>query len=601
MYPHTRFYSPVIAKKASVEPFESPLSSVCNDKVARKACISPGTACSDNVTSSTASVTSFSSMTIESSRSTRKLLRPMPTLCDSPTVSDQVKHAKLMQHLQARGITSPSKSRVGFKSPLSIGLQSPTTSSFTEYSSTDVVHSEQTERKEEYVRKQNRAPLGRRMNSPRTSPGRKRVSRITPFDLTLKRAQIQAKSIQARRGSDSFMHDASSNSISKSRITSRRTTSKHGLKHRIQGIEDKIGNNVALPSLFSVPCLFVEDDESAFTEQCDGLNDMTKDVVHRFQARVRGFLARCRLRLMSRSATKIQAFVRRVICQRKYRINCLSIRLADVHQRRRKSLVLIQLETLKRKEACRYRMIEKAKRKEKQLDELLESRQKVIKYLEDENRKILVQNLKMEVVMHRLLQMNEQTEKSTKVYNENFQTLWKTIEVLSKQEERLQTREDRYRKRIDKQMANMAATRARSMTETKVRKTLEQGLIEVVKHFEEKCGNEDLVKKIVAIGDGECDDDTADGYLTVASSDDEEEGFLLTWCIDDEDSISSDITSLQEADNFEVEELFDEEYVDSVVQLATDEDDQQDEDAASALDDCTCQSSVWIETHSIIM
>jgi peptide methionine sulfoxide reductase MsrA len=262
---------------------------------------------------------------------------------------------------------------------------------------------------------------------------------------------------------------------------------------------------------------------------------------------------------------------------------------------RHKEMLLVELNTLERKEEYRHKIIEKTKRRDKQLGELIDSRNKIVEYLRQENRKIRDQNNKFEAVIFRLGQMNEQVQYSTEVHNANFQIMRKTVKVLTQRSRKLMEKEDRHKKRVDKQVANLAATRARSMHETRIRKTYEAALGNIVDCFENQSKDEGLVDMVVAMSNGECEEYNYQHQK--ASDDEQEEGFLLTWCIDDEASINSDITSVHghrsvigDDDSFE-EEVVDDDCSQEVGIEMTRFDD----------DDGTCQSSVWIETHSILL
>jgi peptide methionine sulfoxide reductase MsrA len=306
------------------------------------------------------------------------------------------------------------------------------------------------------------------------------------------------------------------------------------------------------------------------------------------------FQQRARVR-NQRAATRIQAAVRGMLLRGHARLRVLQARLAYVHRMRHKEMLLVELNTLEQKEEYRHKIIEKTKRRDKQLGELIDSRNKIVEYLRQENRKIRDQNNKFEAVIFRLGQMNEQVQYSTEVHNANFQIMRKTVKVLTQRSRKLMEKEDRHKKRVDKQVANLAATRARSMHETRIRKTYEAALGNIVDCFENQSKDEGLVDMVVAMSNGECEEYNYQHQK--ASDDEQEEGFLLTWCIDDEASINSDITSVHghrsvigDDDSFE-EEVVDDDCSQEVGIEITRFDD----------DDGTCQSSVWIETHSILL
>jgi len=314
------------------------------------------------------------------------------------------------------------------------------------------------------------------------------------------------------------------------------------------------------------------------------------------QAFLRGSLLR-RRKCKLTSSVRIQAIVRGGMERLKFRIALLEHKLITAEAHRKKDMERIQLNKWKDMEACHAAM---AKLQEQTCEAKSADFQKIIDDLKQENAKIQDQNNRTNNMIGLLTQMNEQTEKATETHNLNFNTMWGAVELLTEEENKLTARIDKYKMRIDKQMASLVALGARVKNETRVRKTLEKSLVQIVETFETRSDDKSLVNMIVALSNGEYEEEES---ITIASDEPEkeeediDEGFFLSFCItDDVSDVSSIHNGREEVDALSLEPVpYDEvEYEEEV--LEDDEDVTDDGD-----DEMSCQSSVWDEQQSILL
>ena len=332
----------------------------------------------------------------------------------------------------------------------------------------------------------------------------------------------------------------------------------------------------------------------------------------KIQALVRGYCSRLQP-VRTKAAIVIQAAVRGHLRRLHHRLFVLEGRLEETRSRAHKDLTLVELAMYSGMESYKDRKMRTLEKKNRSIvmsqmmDERLKEMAAVISTLTEENHLIQEQNQKLLSQTAHLVSMNARIEKSTGIHNANFHTIWKASEALNERNKKLEDRCDRYKQRLDKQNASMAALRARKMQESRKKAALESGLQAVLEAMEARCDDVLLVQMLDAMASGDWEEsEEVVEEVSVCSEEAEDEGFMLSFCIQDEDdSILSDLSSLAEDIRLEDDSLPDDMYYEEVDALDEDceyieeeviVEDDEDEVVSASSDG----SSVWMD-RSIIL
>jgi hypothetical protein len=288
------------------------------------------------------------------------------------------------------------------------------------------------------------------------------------------------------------------------------------------------------------------------------------------------------------AATKIQARIRAFASRCHYKIKLLQKKLAGSTKKQLVAVGEIQQQLQKNMQ----QFIDKKERGEQERAMNAINAQKFIDYLKRENEKIRLQNDKIQCLSNHMSTLNGKIEQTTELHNKNIQTMRNTSERRRLKGKKIEDKCARYKTRLDKQTANLCATRAHIMSETRQRKVLESAIIHLVEEMEARCQDEALVKLIFLMSDGDYDESVVpeaaaggdhksvapgmnsckekpecsrdemaldekapaaamEAPAAAGESNEQCEGFMLAFCIGDDASEISDVSSFPDGDDVE--------------------------------------------------
>lgn len=288
------------------------------------------------------------------------------------------------------------------------------------------------------------------------------------------------------------------------------------------------------------------------------------------------------------AAIKIQARMRAYSHRCHYKISVLQRRLACSTKKHLVAVGEIQRQVQRNMQHFK----DKKERHEQERAMNAINAQKFIDYLKRENENIRLQNDKLQCLSNHMGNLNGKIEQTTELHNKNFQTMKNASEKMRLKGKKIEDKCARYKTRLDRQTANLTATRAHILSETRQRKILETAIVRLVEEMEERCTDEALVKLVSLMSDGDYDEEN-NVAETVAAEDqksgapgksscskenlecssdemaaeeapaameasaaagvnnEECEGFMLAFCVSDDASEISDVSSFPDGEDIE--------------------------------------------------
>ncbi|GKY90832.1 hypothetical protein MPSEU_000056000 [Mayamaea pseudoterrestris] len=331
----------------------------------------------------------------------------------------------------------------------------------------------------------------------------------------------------------------------------------------------------------------------------------------KIQAVTRGMIQRNSFR-RARAVLCLQSFARMVAPRQAFRLRMLHREYATALKRQKGDLEQVH----RRKKQAIDSINNKRNGSLDKLESTIESdgAEEFVRQLFQENSKLQLSNAKlkeMRATIRSMHQMNDMTHSSQL---QSVRTLQDAVGALTEKNDVLLRKTDKYEERIETRSAELDELRARIAYESSLRKLMDKTLAGLVELIESRCGDEGLVKKVIAIS---ADEEYESDHESYVLDDDEDsldagqlqtpvkskkmsttDGFELSFKVtglDDDDDISelcnSDHHMLGIAEEGEYEVEYDEITVDSEEFEGQDDDTLDSDDA----------SSVWDGRHEIII